>query len=55
MPYEVKIDRRRVRPYKIIDASSGRVVGTSTSRRRANASIAHRLASETAKPRGVRR
>lgn len=55
MPYEVKVDRRRSRPYKIIDASSGRVVGTSTSKRKAVASIAHRLASETAKPRGARR
>lgn len=55
MPYEVKVDRRRSRPYKIVDLTSNRVVGTSTSRRRANASIAHRLASETAKPRGARR
>lgn len=55
MPYDIRVDRRRVRPYKIIDASSGRVVGTSTSRRRANASIAHRLASESTKPRGKSR
>lgn len=55
MPYEVRVDRRRVRPYKIVDSSSGKVVGTSTSKRKAAASIAHRLAGESAKSRGKSR
>jgi len=45
MPYKI-VKRKGKRPYKIINKNTGRVVGSSTSRKKALASVRARYANE---------
>jgi len=49
MPYKVEKRGNSERPYKIINKETGRVVGSSTTREKAQASIRARYAGERKK------